>query len=315
MSVAVTTVTALLSLGCSATPADEGDDEPETSEGALSEASCKPVADKAQAAAKASCEKENAFDWDKCMAPAQTVIDKYRADVSRARAAVQGDVDAVTGDCRAAVAQMKCSELGDGNDYANAAAARAKSETPLCASLRDRRMQKCDVDAQADLEARLGTDNEYVKLNAQFVSKWAAYFSDVAVCATKSAASTGMSAICSAKGLKAYQDAFATCRKQCPDVAKTACAPKGYAADVRCGAYKNVTGFSLRVGQTCEDGQTCERTAVCDQYDAAAKTASQSNQSTSCDASGAPGALIPEVRLVNNVASSVVLTCKAYPMP
>lgn len=297
-----------VAVGCTAT-----EEETDDGAGALSEAECTPKAEAAERAKVAECLDENAFSFDVCMGPAESAIDAYERSVEAARAKVQAEVDAITGDCRDAVAALSCAELGKdaGSDYARAAAGRASDSSPLCRRLRVKRLQQCDADAADDIKARLGADHEYVKLSRQYASQWGSYWGSWARCAASGATSSVATKLCSVRGRATYASVFATCRRECAELEDTACAPEGYESHVRCGRQENVRGFSFRAGRTCEDGVICKRTDLCEKYDDAVERAADANETASCAAAGGePGALVAEIVIKNDKATGVRLSCK-----
>lgn len=299
----------LASVVACAAPATEEEDGAESGE-ALSAKTCTPRAEAAKQKAITSCKAANgSSDRAACMKPADDAFAAYTSQMEAAYNRNKSVVDSITADCKEDVDAMSADALVNAampraSDYAKAS---AKSNAQQMANLRKARRAQCDVDARADLQARLGADNELVVLSNQGLAKNAAWAAGWSKCAAQGASAWVADAMCT--GELEYQQTFSTCRKECGKVPTQACVPSGYdSPNVRCGKLVAKKGFSLRAGITCEEATTCERTAVCDKFD----ELMDGGAGQECMDNGKAGTLVPTIYLAQGTgaASRAALVCK-----
>lgn len=283
-----TTIVAVLSLlAVSATACASNTDEDivEGEESALSEETCTARAKQAEQKSIEDCSKDYPkVDPEVCMSSA---TDEWNTYYQKLKPAISGALSR----CSANVSALSDAKIvADAYpDYSDFKRAKIEGDAKTVATLRQQRAAECALAAQEEDKSTLNKMERNFRLEAARC---------VLVEAVGAIANATM-----CTGTIAYHKTFASCRRECGDLAKTSCSPKDYGnKEVPCGQYEHDTSFSLRAGNTCEETSTCKRTKICDDYDKAVE--SIANQG---DCEG--GSLVPTIKLENGVAQGIKWTC------
>jgi len=263
-----------LTVACAASPEEEGTED---SEGALSHGVCIERAKKAKDEAYNKCA-NGAFDYTACTKPARDAMEAaataYNAEFTAAqeRAAAANAVWAkVASDCVAAL-PTDCAELLASDAYEAAKFKNGRGNQAVCNAERKAQTAECNrralEDANDDAATNAKNDPKLKAASSEWWSKWRALIGSRVSCGTQKAVdATHDSVICGSEANAAHDNAYGTCRRECPAETLAVCTPKEYqdkGIKVECGAMKKQQAFWTG---RCEDNLKCERTKVCDQYD------------------------------------------------
>jgi hypothetical protein len=273
----------------------------------LSTSDCQAPAQKAHDDALNQCLADNASVYDACMKPAYDALQQANDEYDATLKGINDQVDAIVARCLADANQNPCTEASSG--YAQAACELEGTSGPAAQSLKKHMIRECELNG--DIAKFLG-DNFSLKLNelgTKIVGLEYARDGKWVACEGQNAARwVARHTICPDTGDSAFASKMKACRRECPDVAQTACTPDQYKSQgfvVMCGKWQNIKDYDPingpALGLSCESGAQCTRTGVCDDFDKTLKDINKADGVSTCaDASGAEGVEQAQVILADN---------------